>query len=225
MAKKAPQIARLVPKELNDFSVSSASGQKVSYFGYEFEVPWDDIDPTQTKLYPEANPNKVVLTFRSGLRLSFTALPAKEYVKGLASMAHTSPQLIEAAYGVEATQSDYGFLKRLYELTPEKMNYWSVSPSVHYREGMLLTIKSISLLSWAKGGLFNIQNRDYRGFQQGSPQVHPNGIAVDLYSDDGSVEFIFNQKGYDRPAGVSQPEINRIAQTLRKVQAAPAVGR
>ncbi len=55
--------------------------------------------------------------------MSFTALPAKEYVKGLASTAHTSPQLIEAAYGVEATQSDYGFLKRLYELTPEKMNY------------------------------------------------------------------------------------------------------
>jgi len=37
---------------LKDTSVSEAPGTKLSYFGYEFEVPWSDLDESQTKLYP-----------------------------------------------------------------------------------------------------------------------------------------------------------------------------
>ncbi len=65
-ARKAPAVARIVPTELKDQTVSQAPGSRLSYFGYEFEVPWNDIDETQTKFYPKDKPTRVVLVFRSG---------------------------------------------------------------------------------------------------------------------------------------------------------------
>ncbi len=78
-------------------------------------------------------------------------------------------------------------------------------------------IKSVALLRWADSGIFNLQNQAYKGFQQGNPQVRQTGLAVELFSDEGGIEFLFNQKDYKNPAGISQPEINRIVQTLRRV--------
>jgi intracellular septation protein A len=47
IAWKMP-IVNKVPVELPDLSVSQASGKKLSCFGYEFEVPWDDIDQAKS---------------------------------------------------------------------------------------------------------------------------------------------------------------------------------
>lgn len=37
---------------------------------------------------------------------------------------------------------------------------------------------------------------------------------MNLYSDDGSIEMIFFQKDYKNGGGFTQPEINRIVQSL-----------
>src|SRR5690349_11883015 len=39
LTRKAPAV-RLAPAQLTDLSISRSSGRKLSYFGYEFEVPW-----------------------------------------------------------------------------------------------------------------------------------------------------------------------------------------
>jgi hypothetical protein len=57
-ARKAPPIARVTPTDLKDQSLSQTPGKRLSYFGYEFEIPWSDLDETQTKLYPKDQPNK-----------------------------------------------------------------------------------------------------------------------------------------------------------------------
>jgi hypothetical protein len=143
-------------------------------------------------------------------------------VNGIASAFHLSPELFEKFIGPElgpdATGSDYDFTRKLYEFTPEKMNRWAIRPSVHYRESMLLTIKSTSLLWSADSGIFNIHNQDYEGFQQGSTQARPNGIVADLYSDDDGIEFIFNQKDYQDRPGVSQAEIKGVVRSVHKVR-------
>jgi hypothetical protein len=76
-ARKVPPVARVVPTDLRDVSVSQAPGRKLLYLGYEFEVPWTDLDETRTKLYPTNKPEKTmaVLTFKSGLRLMVMAAP------------------------------------------------------------------------------------------------------------------------------------------------------
>ncbi|HXO33588.1 MAG TPA: hypothetical protein VN901_14655 [Candidatus Acidoferrales bacterium] len=78
-------------------------------------------------------------------------------------------------------------------------------------------LKSIAPAKAAESGIFNLQNGSLRGFQQGSPGARPDQLLVTLYWDEGNVEFTLWQKGYRNPAGVTQPERNRILQSVRKV--------
>ena len=57
---------------------------------------------------------------------------------------------------------------------------------------------------------------DFKGFQQGNPDVKQDGVAVNLYSDEGSVELIFGEQNDKNSGGITQPEINRIVQSLHK---------
>jgi hypothetical protein len=222
--RTAPPIARVVPIDLKDQSVSRAPGKKLSYFGYEFEVPWSDLDETQSRLYPEDKPEKckVDLHFRSGLRVVLTSVPPREWANGLAKEMKTSHQRIEATFG----ESDYDFVKTIYDFTPDKMNHWTMDQRVYVREQLLLIIKSIALLKSAGTGIFNVQNQNFKGFQEGNPQVRQDGIAVQLFSDEGSMEFIFLQHDYQDPAGITQSELNRIIQSLRRAdKSAPTAPR
>ena len=210
-SRKAPPIARVIPSGLRDQSVSENTGKKLSYLGYQFDLPWSDLDDTQTRLYPKDKPeSRVDLRFRSGLRLLVTSSRPQEFVDGLAEEMKVSPQQIESTFG----SSDYQVTKTIFEFTPDRMNHWSLSPRVHAREGFLLLIKSIVPTSSADSGIFNIQNKYSKGFQEGNPRVRPNIILVHLFYDQGSIEFIFFQKEYARPEGITQGEVNRVIQSL-----------
>lgn len=76
--------------------------------------------------------------------------------------------------------------------------------------------RKITISPRATDGIFKIQNDAYRGFQQGSPQLRSKSILVDLYCKDGGVELLFDQKNYANSVGLTQPEINRVVQSLRK---------
>jgi hypothetical protein len=220
-AKEALPAARVVPTDLKDLSVSQAPGMKLSYLGYEFEVPWSDLDESKTQLYPKDNPDKKMafLFFRSGLRLVVKAVPPREWAHYFATDWKLSPQQVDAFMGHEAAKSDYIFLKNLYAFTPNSMHYWALSPRLHYREQMLLLIKSVVPSKPAETGIFNIQDQSLKGFRQGDPRVRQDSLVLNLYSDNDSVEISFLQKEYHSPAGVTQPEINRIVQSLRKTAA------
>lgn len=227
-ARKAPPVARVVPTDLKDLSVSQVSGTKLSYVGYEFEIPWNDLDASQTKRVPKDSPNPfmVALKFRSGRFLLVSASPPRVFPEGLVREWKIPPQSLESVFGRGAARSDYSFLKNLYEFTPDKMHLWALSPSMHYREQMLLLLKTtvLSQVS-AETGIFNIQNQNYRGFQLGDPKDHPRRVAVHLYSDEGSIELTFGVSAPYKLAAITQPEINRIVQSLRKVpQNGPPAG-
>ena len=93
-ARTAPPVARVVPTDLKDQSLAEGSGRMLSYFGYEFEIPWSDLDETQTKLYPtdKTDKCKVDLHFRSGLRLVVTAVPPAEWINGLLRNSKAPPK-------------------------------------------------------------------------------------------------------------------------------------
>jgi len=215
--RKAPAAVRILPSDLRDQSVSEAPGEKVTYVGYAFEIPWSDLDEDQTMSYPKDRPKKasVDLRFRSGLRLLIKAIPPREWANGLPKELKVSPHVIESAFGQETMKSDYSFVKTLYEFNPERMNHWAFSRGGFNRDELMLLIKSIALSKSADAGIFNLKDANYKGFQQGDPQVRQDRILVNLYSDDGSVEMILFQKDYRDPKGVTQPEINRIVQSFR----------
>ena len=146
-ARKALPVASVVPTDLKDTSVSQAPGTKLSYFGYDFEVPWSDLDESKTKLYPADKPVKtvVLLTFRSGLRLKVNAIRAHEWTSDPSPEIRMVALTVAANFGYEATKSDYSLVKAIYGFTPDKMHYWTLEPRVHNREQMLVVIKSIML--------------------------------------------------------------------------------
>jgi hypothetical protein len=217
-ARKAPPAAMAVPRDLTDLSVSQVPGTKVSYVGYEFEIPWNDLDESQTRSVPNDHPGMVALVFRSGLHMIVSASPPRVFPSGFAQEWKFSPQNVESVFGHGAAQSDYSFTRNLYGFTPDKMHRWALSPSVHYREQMLLMLKTVVLsVASADTGIFNVQNQNWRGFQLGDPKAHPLRIDVHLYSDKGSVELTFAGKDGRGPVAVTQPEINRIVESARQV--------
>jgi hypothetical protein len=222
-ARKAPPIIRIVPTDLEDLTISQSAGTRLSYVGYAFEVPWTDLDESKTKLFPEDKPEKtrVVLSFHSGLVLAVKALPAHEFASGFTTGdigIKVSPVAFEAAFGHEAILSDYAFTKCIFDFTPDKMHHWAQS-HVFAREESLLVIKSMMVLKPAETGIFNIRTSASRGFQQGNPRIRQDWLVASLYpySEGGGVEIGFFQKDYASSTGVTQPEINRIVQSLHKI--------
>jgi hypothetical protein len=145
-----------------------------------------------------------------------TAIPAREWISALPAELQTSPSEMVATFGREALQSDYNFVKTVYEFSPDKMHHWDISSKLFARDASLLILKSLAPLTCAKTGIFKVQNERFKGFQQGTPAILGDGVAVNLYSDEGSVELIFGENNYQSSAGVTQPEINRIIQSLHK---------
>lgn len=211
-ARKSPENSWLVSRELSDHSITTTKGTKLSYFGYQFEVPWSDIDTSQTRAYADS----VSLTFRSGLRLIF-GVSSKDSLK-------KESELLSPLTG--HSDSDFETFDDLYRFTPGQMRLWAVSPRVHYRETLVVTMKSVLLSPEATTGFFYIANSKLKGFQQGDPQgwpltYHPKSrstVLLQLFSDDGHINFILSQKNYLDPAGISQGDINRIVASLRKIQ-------
>jgi hypothetical protein len=217
-AKKAPAVASIVPTDLKDQSISTASGTKLSYFGYELEVPWTDLDESKTTLYPKdkAEKSKVDLRFRSGLRFIIRAVRSREWVNDLPNDLSVSAKDLESILGRETMRSDYSFGRTLYEFTPDHMNHWASVRRGGAKDELLLLAKSMALPKAAETGIFNLHNQTYKGFQLGDPRVRQSKILVDLYSDDGGVEMIVLQEDYRNFAGITQSEINRIVQSLRQ---------
>jgi len=201
--KTAPAVTRLVPTEPKDLSISQALGKKVSYFGYELEVPWSDLDESQTRVFPENNHDRQMawICFRSGLKLFIVITP------------------------LETRFPEYEFLKSAYAVTPDKIHYWSLIQGWGYRDARFLLIKSTFLRgigrsegesSPAETGIFNLHSSGSNGFQYGDPRSRPDELELLIYSADSRVKIKVLQGGYDEPGGVSQPEINRIVQTLHR---------
>jgi hypothetical protein len=223
-ARKAPPVAKVVPTELTDHSISQAPGRRLSYVGYDFEVPWDDIDESKTQLYPKSSPAKtmVVLVFRSGLKIMVTSLHPREFAYMWEKDYKMPARNMDAIFGTGSANSDYIFTKNVWAFTPDKMHHWSLTPAMYARETMLLMFKSVMPSRAARSGIFNVRTRDYMGFQQGNRdnlEVARDGVLVTLFANDGGVEFLFDADHCDNPVALTQPKINRVVQTLRKTVA------
>lgn len=224
-SSKAIPITRIVPADLKDLSVSSSNGAKLSYIGYEFDVPWNDLDGSKTLLFPKDKLEKtrVILTFKSGLRLMATKCTPHEmadtFMHGDIKM---TPDAFAAVFGPKAVDSDYEFTKRVMEFSPDRMHHWSLGPPIHAREEVLLVTKSMLPSKSAESGIFNVHNAIYQGFQQGNPEApsaKQDGVLLTLYATSDTFEVLFAQK--ESTHLITQPEINRIIQTLYRAEPGP----
>lgn len=94
-------IVKRTPTELPDQSITQASGQNLSYFGYEFEVPWE-IDEAKSKQVGQMQ----LVALRSGNSLLVSRMAPKEFVKDFLSTGKADPAGLRNLYGEEVLQSD-----------------------------------------------------------------------------------------------------------------------
>jgi hypothetical protein len=208
--RKLPDTAK-TPVALADLSISTVPHKRVAYFGYEFELPWDDVDESKDKTTGQIH----VSAFRSGNAFWFSTFPPKSFVNEVMETSKVGPQGFRQLYGDAAFESDYGFNKIMLQMTPSK-----ITPFVSRRQAvtgeMLLLIKGISIPG-AESGIFSIQTPEFQGFQFESPQSRPFKITDDLYSNEGGVDVMFFQKAAGSAPSISQAEINRVIQSIHKV--------
>jgi hypothetical protein len=208
-----------VPAALPDLTISTAPGMKLSYFGWEFEVPWNDLDPGKTKAIGKPPWQWQVIGFRSGRQIVFMRHPANEWSKLLPPP--TDPKLKNAykrLFGADAS-SDYAFTRATLEATPDQLTPFTFRRQA-VRLALLLFFKSAEVgVHNAKSGIFMIDTSGFRGFQYGNPAKQPGTDDV-LYSERGGIEFHFGSRSPNK-APIPQADINRVIQTVKFLDRRP----
>jgi len=210
--RKVPGV-KIAPQALADYSVSSAAGTALSYFGYEFEVPWNT-RYTQ-KVAPKGG--LVLLKFESGQSLLFIA-PANEngVLSEMAQDQSSSLRNLQPVFGDLTNRTAYDQYAVLLSTTPQSIR--SFGPRAEAVRGMiLLTTKAIAFGPGLETGVFSFELPDKRGFQIGDPRKSRR-VALEIFGMGGHhVEFSCETSREDFK--FSQPELNRI---LTSVHAAAA---
>jgi hypothetical protein len=200
-------VASAIPVPLGDLRVAKGEGSTLSSFGYEFQTPWQDVDtPNITRK------NMTLIPFRSGLEILVGHGSTHSLVDAVMESSKIDPNYLRAAYGDRAAHSDYEFLKLALNATPGSIRILDSKKDVAQRSTLVL-IKA--LVVPGDSGIFEVQSNEFRGFQYGDPSKHPKRVAVALYSPDGGIEFSFSTRDM-KPLAISQADINRIIQTLRR---------
>lgn len=211
--RKVPEVSR-VPVPLPDSTVSTVVHKSVSVSEYEVELPWNDVDESKGKTAGSIH----VIAFHSGNAFWFSTFPPKDFVNAVMKMAKLDSQRFSQLYGEEAVASDYNFHRIMLQETPSQ-----ITPFVSKKQAaagfMLLMFKGLSMPK-AESGIFLVQTPEFKGFQFGNPQAHPARVSDELFDDEGGIELHFFQKTDGSAPVVSQAEINRVIQSIRKLPAA-----
>src|SRR5271156_3438703 len=85
-------IVKSIPVELKDLSVSTVKGEKLSFMGVEFEVPWSDVDEEKTRIVR----NWALIYFRSGNSIILCVSPPDGFITSMSKDKTPDPKLFAA---------------------------------------------------------------------------------------------------------------------------------
>ena len=219
LARKAP-IVTMAPAPLTDLSISRSPGKRLSYFGYEFEVPWNDVDEAKSGLVPDTN--KAMIVFKSGNSLSIWHGGPRAFLNQVLSNDKIDQNTLRRIVGDEALMSDFALYRTILQMTPDKMTPFEPQSDAA-NQALLLLIKGICLPTGADSGVFSVSAGEFSGFQFGRPANRSGQVSVRLFSPTSSLNFIFLQT-VGSPTPISQPDINRLLQSLHKATVSSAAG-
>jgi hypothetical protein len=209
MARKEP-VVWTTPVALSDLSASQVAGKRLSYFGYEFDVPWSDIDQDKTKVVGN---NIAIIVFRSGNVFSFWADTPKGLISTMSGKIDV--RSFGLLVGVEAAQSDYAFTRAILETTPGKFTLLMPRRQA-MQQGTLFLMKRIILRPGSEAGVFSLKTKEFKGFQYGRPENSSTRLSVELFRSDGHLDIYFGQK-LNGSVAISQSDVNHVVQSVHKV--------
>lgn len=207
-------IVKSAPAELAVLSVSKEAGEKVSFRGAEFEIPWADLDESKTRIVR----NRATLYFRSGNSMFISISPPGSFLTTISTGDIHYQQLFTRLYGPDVLRSDYQLHNAIFQTTPRQVGLLTPTDRAAGLSAVLI-MKAIMppTTDWA---IYNVRSNEFRGFQLGDPVRRPRKICLELFADDLDLEINITQAENGPTPGVTQPELNRMIQTVRRIKPA-----
>jgi hypothetical protein len=209
--EKSDPVLSEIPQTLRDTAPSKQPGLKLSAYGYEFEVPWGDIDKEKTR----SGDFVTVYYFRSGQFLMFSNPEKAANAKEIFLADDEKRKVAMQIWGAKTLESNFTLTKATLEASPAQMSVFAPRLKV-VGLGTLLMVK-IAIATGGETGIFAFDTPAIRGFQMGDPDKRPKFISVKAFDmGDHQLELTFGmQKG---SAGqITQADVNRVLQTVRRV--------
>jgi len=212
IARKDPAVWK-IPIELSDRAVSSSPGTQLSYLGYDFEVPWTDMDAQRMRRRRDMQ----IMVFHSGKLILFRTSPPGKSV-GTFAAKNCSDRWRNLLVGLspEVLSSDYAFTRAALEATPAHTDRDAITGR-GMRLFTLLLMKSVLILP-DEDEVFSLKTDNFEGFEFRSADARPrNRFRVVLFGKRGEVEFDFVESR--RGNKITQAEINHVIQSVRRSSA------
>jgi hypothetical protein len=193
--------------ELADYSISKSSGTTLSYFGYEFDVPWNANFKQKA-----AGRNLVEVQFESGQNVVFIV---PENQSGLLTEIVEDHSLnmsnLRPVFGDLMNRSAYEQYGALLNTTPASIH--AFGPRGEAARGVtLLTLKAIAFGPGLESGAFSFDLPGKHGFQIGDPQKSKR-VDLEVFDTAGH-HFEILCGSTTGNVRFSQPELNRILTSL-----------
>ncbi len=201
----------VIPQDLGNSAPSQQLGLKLSAYGYEFEVPWGDIDREKTK----SGEFVTVYYFRSGPVVMFRNPEKVANAKEIFLADDEKRRVAMQVWGEKTLESNFTLTKAVLETSPAQMSVFAPRPKV-LGLGILLMLKPSTAMG-GETGIFAFDTSTIRGFQMGDPNKGPKYISLRAFDmGDHQLEITFGmQNGFT--GRITQAEVNRVLQTIRRV--------
>ena len=207
-ARAKPELW-MVPRPLAVVSIEQTAGQTFTFYGYQFEVPWPEVNRE------EHLKGTQLVYFSNGFVLMLRD-PAQSVnqLKLLTREGTENQDSLKRLFGEEATRSNYALRSKILNLTPRDLQL-SISRQKMVSSSVLLMLKP----KWTdtlQGGLYSFQTEWSRGFQQGDP-TRDKTVTIDAFDAyDHEIELsVGRQQGASQD--LTQSELNRIIYSLRPI--------
>jgi hypothetical protein len=212
IGRKVPEVKN-TPRDLTDLSVNSSSGTRLSYFGYTFEIPWNDVDDAKSKKIGSMQ----VLAFHSGMAMVISSVSPREFVELIAKESG-GEEVLRREYGAEIVSSDFNFYRVMLSTTPASVRVFG-SRQDAISAFLLVFTKATSVPQPASSGIYSIHTPIFQGFQFGEPHHGAGKVIVDLWDEKGGIELHLLCFGKCSAPAITQADLNRISQSM--VRTAP----
>ena len=202
------------PVPLPDTSISNIARRKTSCQGYEFELPWEDVAAQKDVPLKQLHMTTTAITFVSGDSMSFST---NDFMSPTLAGLLTQLGSLHSE-DAERLVSTFDFRREVLEATPAQIDPF-LSRREMIRVSTLLAMKLASPPS--SDGLYEFQTKDFRGFQFEKRESRAIDIVDQLFGPDGTVTISFFERAPGWAPTLTQPEINRVLQSIHKIPTLP----
>ena len=208
---KSNPVLWVIPLALRDSAPSKLPGLKLSIYGYEFEVPWRDIDKDKTR----SEDSSTIYYFRSGAFLMFHNPARTANAKEIFLADDEKRRVATQIWGEKILESNFVLTRAMLATSPPQMSVFAPRAKV-VGLGILLMLKPITAVG-GETGIFAFETPRIRGFQMGDPDKRPEYISVRAFDmGDHQLEFTFGVKK-GSTGHITQAEVNRVLLTVQPV--------